>query len=61
METVAEPHLVREGLIGRTPRGRVALPAAWGAPGFGGPRDSALGHGPGVRPPTGLAFWADRR
>jgi len=29
METVAEPYLVREGLIGRTPRGRVALPAAW--------------------------------
>ena len=28
-ETVAEPYLVREGLIGRTPRGRVALPAAW--------------------------------
>lgn len=29
VETVAEPFLVREGLIGRTPRGRVALPAAW--------------------------------
>jgi len=29
VETVAEPYLVREGLIGRTPRGRVALPAAW--------------------------------
>ncbi|WP_265521313.1 Holliday junction branch migration DNA helicase RuvB [Oerskovia flava] len=29
VETVAEPYLVREGLIGRTPRGRVATPAAW--------------------------------
>jgi len=29
VETVAEPFLVREGLVGRTPRGRVALPAAW--------------------------------
>ncbi|PFG33068.1 Holliday junction DNA helicase subunit RuvB [Sanguibacter antarcticus] len=29
VETVAEPYLVREGLVGRTPRGRVATPAAW--------------------------------
>jgi holliday junction DNA helicase RuvB len=29
VETVAEPFLVREGLVGRTPRGRVAMPAAW--------------------------------
>lgn len=29
VETVAEPFLVREGLIGRTPRGRVATNAAW--------------------------------
>jgi len=29
VETVAEPFLVREGLMGRTPRGRVAMPAAW--------------------------------
>ena len=29
METVAEPFLVREGLLGRTPRGRVATPATW--------------------------------
>ena len=29
VETVAEPFLVREGLVGRTPRGRVALPPAW--------------------------------
>jgi holliday junction DNA helicase RuvB len=29
VETVAEPFLVREGLMGRTPRGRVAMPGAW--------------------------------
>lgn len=29
VETVAEPYLVREGFIGRSPRGRVATPAAW--------------------------------
>ena len=29
VETVAEPFLIREGLVGRTPRGRVALPGAW--------------------------------
>ncbi|NQW73750.1 MAG: Holliday junction branch migration DNA helicase RuvB, partial [Actinobacteria bacterium] len=29
VETVAEPFLVRLGMIIRTPRGRVATPAAW--------------------------------
>lgn len=29
VETIAEPFLVREGLLGRTPRGRIAMPAAW--------------------------------
>jgi len=29
VEVVAEPFLVRAGLIARTPRGRVATPAAW--------------------------------
>jgi len=29
VETVAEPFLVREGLVARSPRGRVATPAAW--------------------------------
>ncbi len=29
MEVVAEPFLVRRGLMARTPRGRVATPAAW--------------------------------
>ncbi|MFP5347182.1 MAG: Holliday junction branch migration DNA helicase RuvB [Actinomycetes bacterium] len=29
VETVAEPFLVREGLLGRTPRGRIATAAGW--------------------------------
>ena len=29
MEVVAEPFLVRHGLIARTPRGRVATRAGW--------------------------------
>jgi len=29
VETVAEPFLVREGLLGRTPRGRIATPDTW--------------------------------
>jgi Holliday junction DNA helicase RuvB len=29
VETVSEPYLVRSGLLARTPRGRVATPAAW--------------------------------
>jgi Holliday junction DNA helicase RuvB len=29
VETVAEPFLVREGLLARTSRGRIATPAAW--------------------------------
>ncbi|WP_233565886.1 Holliday junction branch migration DNA helicase RuvB [Cellulomonas sp. PhB143] len=39
VETVAEPYLVREGLIGRTPRGRVATPAAWAHLGLEPPSD----------------------
>lgn len=41
VETVAEPYLVREGLIGRTPRGRVATPAAWRHLGLTPPVDGA--------------------
>lgn len=44
VETVAEPFLVREGLIGRTPRGRVATAEAW----------AHLGLTPPV--PTGTLF-----
>jgi Holliday junction DNA helicase RuvB len=38
VDTVCEPFLVREGLITRTPRGRVATPAAWGALGRNVPK-----------------------
>jgi len=38
VETVAEPFLVREGLLGRTPRGRVATPATWRHLGLTPPR-----------------------
>jgi holliday junction DNA helicase RuvB len=37
VETVAEPFLVREGLIGRTPRGRVATAATWAHLGLSAP------------------------
>jgi Holliday junction DNA helicase RuvB len=40
VQEVAEPFLVRAGLLARTPRGRVATPAAW--------------QHRGIRPPTGL-------
>jgi Holliday junction DNA helicase RuvB len=39
VETVSEPYLVREGLVGRTPRGRVATPAAWRHLGLEPPTD----------------------
>jgi Holliday junction DNA helicase RuvB len=41
VETVAEPFLLREGLIGRTPRGRVATPRAWEHLGLPGPEGPA--------------------
>jgi Holliday junction DNA helicase RuvB len=37
VEEVAEPFLVRAGLLARTPRGRVATPAAWSHLGLGVP------------------------
>ncbi|MGN6473664.1 MAG: Holliday junction branch migration DNA helicase RuvB [Mycobacteriales bacterium] len=40
VETVAEPFLVRAGMLARTPRGRVATPAAW--------RHLGLAPGPGA-------------
>nr|WP_309079700.1 Holliday junction branch migration DNA helicase RuvB [Zhihengliuella sp.] len=45
VETVAEPYLVREGLLGRTPRGRIALPDAWAHLGLAMPQ-SAPGSTP---------------
>lgn len=40
VETVAEPYLVREGLMGRTPRGRIAMPGAWEHLGLKMPKDA---------------------
>jgi Holliday junction DNA helicase RuvB len=47
VETVAEPFLVREGFITRTPRGRAAAPLAWQHLGLSQPPPSA-------RPPLAL-------
>ncbi|HEX6444582.1 MAG TPA: Holliday junction branch migration DNA helicase RuvB [Streptosporangiales bacterium] len=47
VETVAEPFLVRIGLLARTPRGRVATPAAWRQFGLEPPRPD-----PGAGDPT---------
>ncbi len=41
VETVAEPYLVREGFLGRTPRGRIAMPAAWEHLGLVPPEDAS--------------------
>jgi Holliday junction DNA helicase RuvB len=43
VEEVAEPFLVRAGLLARTPRGRVAMPAAWQHLGLAPP--AGLGRG----------------
>ena len=41
IEEVAEPFLVRAGLLARTPRGRIATPAAWIHLGLPAPRAAA--------------------
>jgi Holliday junction DNA helicase RuvB len=51
VETVAEPYLVREGLLVRTPRGRAATPAAWQHIGLPAPRG-----GPGRSDQAWLPF-----
>jgi holliday junction DNA helicase RuvB len=53
VEVVAEPFLVRAGLIVRTPRGRVATPAAWQHLGLPVPRQAAWARRPG-----GVIEWA---
>jgi Holliday junction DNA helicase RuvB len=42
VEVVAEPFLVRQGLLARTPRGRVATRAAWEHLGMEPPRDDGV-------------------
>jgi Holliday junction DNA helicase RuvB len=46
VEEVAEPFLVRAGLLARTPRGRVATPAAWVHLGAVAPPGAAEAAGP---------------
>ena len=50
VETVVEPFLVREGLLGRTPRGRIATPAGWEHLGLQPPDVGPAGAGGGGRP-----------
>jgi holliday junction DNA helicase RuvB len=55
VEEVAEPFLVREGLLARTPRGRVATQAAWAHLGLVPPQGGGgAGHGPAGPGQTGL-------
>jgi Holliday junction DNA helicase RuvB len=46
VEEVAEPFLVRSGLLARTPRGRVATPAAWQHLGLAVPSKAPFAGGP---------------
>ncbi|MHB1877502.1 MAG: Holliday junction branch migration DNA helicase RuvB, partial [Streptosporangiaceae bacterium] len=48
VEVVAEPFLVRGGLMARTPRGRVATPAAWQHLGLVPPESFGDRDGPGA-------------
>ncbi|GAA2758103.1 Holliday junction branch migration DNA helicase RuvB [Actinopolymorpha rutila] len=48
VEEVAEPFLVRRGYLARTPRGRVATPAAWRQLGLAPPVDAAFGQSPSL-------------
>ena len=50
VEEVAEPYLVRAGLLARTPRGRIATPAAWQHLGLAHP--TGAGAPPSLFDPT---------
>jgi Holliday junction DNA helicase RuvB len=54
VEVVAEPFLVRAGLMARTQRGRVATPAAWTHLGLVPPAPSGGSAGPGRAEPDTL-------
>jgi holliday junction DNA helicase RuvB len=58
VEVVAEPFLVRAGLMARTQRGRVATPAAWSYLGLVPPAESAGGRAgaPGGAPDADTLF-----
>jgi Holliday junction DNA helicase RuvB len=55
VETVAEPFLVREGLLGRTPRGRIATPATWAHLGLTAPHGFPWAGGTGGQSGHGSA------
>jgi len=55
VEVVAEPFLVRAGLMMRTPRGRVATPAAWEHLGLPAPEPGAPAWPPGPPGPPRTA------
>ncbi|HZJ05314.1 MAG TPA: Holliday junction branch migration DNA helicase RuvB [Nocardioidaceae bacterium] len=57
VEEVAEPFLVRSGYLARTPRGRVATPAAWQHLGLAVPARSPFGGGPPESPPGQSALF----
>ena len=48
VEEVCEPYLVRAGMLARTPRGRVATPAAWQHLGMVPPPDLSRGAAPSL-------------
>jgi Holliday junction DNA helicase RuvB len=47
VEDVYEPFLIQQGLLMRTPRGRVATPAAWAHMGLVAPPSAPLAADPG--------------
>ena len=57
VEEVAEPFLVRCGFLARTPRGRVATPAAWAHLGL--PAPAGAPFGPPAVDPAGTLFDTD--
>ena len=54
VEEVYEPFLITQGMIMRTPRGRVAMPAAWIHLGLEPPETPAAGEFPDAGGPAGL-------
>jgi Holliday junction DNA helicase RuvB len=57
VEDVYEPFLLQQGLLKRTPRGRVATPAAWDHLGLAGPPGPNAGDGPPRAPGPGPALF----
>ena len=53
VEEVYEPFLITQGLLMRTPRGRVAMPAAWRHLGLE-PPETPPGEAPDPESPTSL-------